>query len=66
MKAKLAARLARLDSCAVVFIPAADAARVITAAEEIAAREAAMVRAIRAGKRLPEVLGAAYEHMLKK
>jgi regulator of RNase E activity RraA len=54
------------DASAVVFVAAAEAERVIAAAEEIAAREAAMVKAIRAGKRLPEVLGAAYEHMLKK
>ena len=54
------------DASAVVFIPAADASRVIEAAEQIAARERAMTKAIRSGKPLPEVLGAAYEHMLKK
>lgn len=53
------------DASAVVFIPAAEAARVIEAAEAIAAREAGMVKAIRAGKSLPKVLGADYEHMLK-
>ncbi len=53
------------DGSAVVFIAAGDIARVLDAAEAIAAREAAMEEALRAGKRITEVMGAAYEHMLK-
>jgi 4-hydroxy-4-methyl-2-oxoglutarate aldolase len=54
------------DSSAVVFVAAAEAARVIDAAETIAGREAAMAEALRAGRRITEVMGAAYEHMLKR
>lgn len=54
------------DASGVAFIPAVDAERVIEAAEQIAGREAAMAKALLAGKRLPEVMGADYEHMLKK
>ena len=53
------------DSSAVVFIAAAEMARVVDAAEAIAGREAAMAEALRAGRRITEVMGAAYEHMLK-
>lgn len=53
------------DASAVIFIPAAEAARVIEAAEQIAAREAAMARAILAGTPISDVMGGAYEHMLK-
>lgn len=53
------------DASAVVFIAAGDAARVLEAAEAIAAREAAMADALQAGRRITEVMGAAYEHMLK-
>lgn len=54
------------DASAVVFVAAADAARVVEAAEAIARREAAMAEALRRGQRITEVMGAAYEHMLKK
>lgn len=53
------------DASGVAFIPAADAERVIEAAEAIAAREAAMAKALLDGKSLPEVMGADYEHMLR-
>ena len=53
------------DASGVAFIPAADAERVIAAAESIAAREAAMAKALLDGKSLPEVMGADYEHMLR-
>lgn len=53
------------DASGVAFIPAADAERVIEAAEMIAGREATMAKALLAGKSLPEVMGADYEHMLR-
>jgi 4-hydroxy-4-methyl-2-oxoglutarate aldolase len=53
------------DGSAVVFLAQADAARIIEAAETIAAREAAMAKALQDGKPITEVMGAAYEHMLK-
>ena len=54
------------DASSVVFIPAADIARVLDTAESIAAREAAMAEALREGKPIGEVMGANYENMLKK
>jgi len=54
------------DSSGVAFIAAADAERVIAAAEQIAAREVAMARALEAGGKITEVMGADYEHMLKR
>lgn len=54
------------DSSGVAFVAAADAERVIAAAEEIAAREAAMAGAIDRGEKITAVMGADYEHMLKK
>jgi 4-hydroxy-4-methyl-2-oxoglutarate aldolase len=53
------------DGSAVVFLAQADAARILDAAEQIAAREAAMAKALQSGKPLTEVMGADYEHMLK-
>ena len=53
------------DASGVVFVAAADIERVLDAAEYIANREAAMVRALLAGKPIGEVMGADYEHMLK-
>ncbi len=53
------------DGSAVIFIPPADIERVLDAAEYIAAREAAMAEALRAGKPVTEVMGANYEHLLK-
>lgn len=53
------------DASGVAFIPAADASRVLDAAEAIAGREAAMAKALLAGKPITEVMGADYEHMLR-
>ena len=54
------------DSSAAIFIRAEDIARVLQAAEDIAAREAAMGQALQAGRPITQVMGANYEHMLKK
>jgi regulator of RNase E activity RraA len=54
------------DSSAVVFVAAADIGRVLEAAETIAAREAAMAAALREGRPISQVMGADYEHMLRK
>ena len=53
------------DGSAVVFIRPEHIEQVLEAAESIAAREAAMAAALRAGKPITEVMGASYEHMLK-
>lgn len=53
------------DSSAVIFIAAAEIGRVLDAAEAIAAREAAMANALRAGEPIGTVMGGNYEHMLK-
>ena len=53
------------DRSAVVLIRAADAARVLDAAEAIVAKEAAMAKAILAGTPIGDVMGGAYENMLK-
>jgi 4-hydroxy-4-methyl-2-oxoglutarate aldolase len=52
------------DNSAVVFVAAADVARVVAAAEEIAAREAAMAKALLSGEPVTAVMGANYENML--
>lgn len=52
------------DASGVVFIRAVDIGRVLDAAEAIAGREAAMARALMAGRPVAEVMGADYEHML--
>jgi regulator of RNase E activity RraA len=52
------------DNSAVVFVPAASIAAVLDAAEEIAAREAAMAKALLAGESVTTVMGANYENML--
>jgi regulator of RNase E activity RraA len=54
------------DSTGVVFVPAADVERVLAAAEEIAAREAAMAADLDAGRPVGEVMGSAYERMLDR
>ncbi|MFO1401589.1 MAG: hypothetical protein U1F30_10345 [Steroidobacteraceae bacterium] len=54
------------DRSAVVFIRAADIDRVLAAAESIAAREAAMGQALRAGVAPSEVMAGNYEEMLKR
>ena len=52
------------DGSAVVFVRAADVERVLAAAERIAAREAAMAKALLAGQPATAVMGADYEHLL--
>lgn len=52
------------DNSAVVFIKATDVARVLATAEDIAAREAAMAKALLAGDSVGTVMGASYENML--
>jgi len=52
------------DNSAVVFIRAADIERVVVAAEDIAAREAAMAKSLLAGDSVGTVMGANYENML--
>ncbi|HKR89906.1 MAG TPA: hypothetical protein VJS38_17185 [Phenylobacterium sp.] len=54
------------DGSGVVFITAARAEEIVGVAEDIFAREQLMVRDIEAGRPIGEVLGAAYEDMLKK
>ena len=54
------------DGSAVVFILQADIVRVLDAAEAIAARERAMVAALKDGTPITEVMGQNYETMLKK
>ena len=53
------------DSSAVVFIAATAIERVLDAAENIAAREASMAKAILAGVPIGQVMGGNYETMLK-
>jgi 4-hydroxy-4-methyl-2-oxoglutarate aldolase len=54
------------DGSGVVFIAAADIARVLESAEAIVAREEAMAQALREGVPISQVMGASYESMLKK
>lgn len=54
------------DNSAVIFIRAADIEAVLTTAEGIAAREAAMAKALLAGKPISEVMGSDYEYMLRR
>lgn len=54
------------DGSAVAFIAPGKIEEVLTVAETIAAREAAMARDIAAGKTLTEVMGTEYEDMLKE
>lgn len=53
------------DRSAVIVIPAAEIDRVLDAAEQIVAKEAAMAKALLAGTPIGTVMGGAYEHMLK-
>lgn len=53
------------DRSAVIVIAAADIDRVLEAAEAIVAKEAAMAKAILAGTPIGQVMGGAYEHMLR-
>ena len=54
------------DGSGVVFVAAARAASVIAAAEEIAAKEAAMAAAIDRGEPADQVMAGNYEDMLKR
>jgi len=53
------------DASGVAFVASENIERVLATAEDIARREAAMVRALRKGRRITEVMGANYENMLK-
>jgi regulator of RNase E activity RraA len=54
------------DGSAVVFIARGDIERVLEAAEAIAARERAMVAALREGTPISQVMGKGYETLLRK
>ena len=54
------------DASGAVFVAADQADRVLAEAERIAAREAAMSKAILDGKPIGQVMGADYEHMLSE
>jgi 4-hydroxy-4-methyl-2-oxoglutarate aldolase len=54
------------DGSGVVFVPADRAEEVIATAEGLAATEAQMAEALRAGRSVVEVMGANYESMLTK
>ena len=54
------------DGSGVVFIAQAEIARVLDAAEAIAARERAMIAALNDGTPITKVMGLSYEEMLKK
>jgi 4-hydroxy-4-methyl-2-oxoglutarate aldolase len=54
------------DWSGVVFVAQARADEVVQVAEEIAAREAEMAEAVRAGRSVVEVMGASYERMLRE
>jgi regulator of RNase E activity RraA len=53
------------DSSGIAIIRASDITKVLDVAEEIAAKEAAMAKALMAGASISAVMGGAYEHMLK-
>jgi 4-hydroxy-4-methyl-2-oxoglutarate aldolase len=52
------------DGSGVVFVPADRAEEIVSTAEGLMAREAAMAEAVRAGRSVVEVMGANYEAML--
>ena len=52
------------DWTGIVFVAAGRAEEIVMTAEEIAAREAQMAEAVRAGRSVVEVMGASYESML--
>jgi regulator of RNase E activity RraA len=54
------------DRSAVIFIAAADIARVLEVAESIAAKEAAMAKALNEGEPISRVMAGNYENMLKQ
>lgn len=54
------------DGSAAVFVAQAEIERVLETAEAIVAREEAIAQALRDGNPISQVMGANYEHMLKK
>ena len=54
------------DASGIVFVAAVDIDRLLDTAEAIVAREAAMAKALLSGVPVSQVMGADYEHMLKK
>ena len=54
------------DGTAVVFIEQSQIEPVLKAAEAIVVKEMAMAESLRAGTPIGQVMGASYEHMLKK
>lgn len=54
------------DGSGVVFVAQRDIERVLDAAEAIAERERSMVAALRAGRRISEVMDKSYETMLER
>ncbi|RJG03111.1 RraA family protein [Noviherbaspirillum sedimenti] len=54
------------DGSAVIFVKAEDIEQVLGAAEEIVAKELAMAKALLGGTPISQVMGGAYENMLKK
>jgi 4-hydroxy-4-methyl-2-oxoglutarate aldolase len=54
------------DASGVAFVPAVEIERVLDGAEAIAGREAAMAKALVAGRPITEVMGVDYEHMLRQ
>jgi regulator of RNase E activity RraA len=54
------------DGSAVIFVSPESIARVLEAAESIAAREAAMAQAILSGAKISEVMDGSYERMLTR
>ncbi len=54
------------DSSGAAFVPAASIDAVLSAAERIAAKEAAMTKAVLGGQPVSAVMGASYEHLLEK
>jgi regulator of RNase E activity RraA len=54
------------DASSVVFIAQAEIERVLEAAETIWQRESLMAQSLREGNPISQVMGANYEHMLKR
>lgn len=54
------------DGSGVIFVTADRAEEILETAEMVAAREAAMTKAVLAGEPVSQVMGADYEHLLQK
>jgi 4-hydroxy-4-methyl-2-oxoglutarate aldolase len=52
------------DASGAAFIPAARIEEILAAAERIATREGMMLKSVLCGRRVSEVMGASYEHLL--